>query len=350
MDVRLPDGPALPSLAAAPPERLMQEARSAGADFLLIEGYTSKGQVLRLEVEVRRTEDGKAIASAEASRRIDLRLDEAVGEAVERLLPKLRPYLDEVSRRKQEAAAAQPPVVAAEPALTAGQSEGAREMGAPVEPAPPEAPAPGDVEAEGENPAISSASAQPEPLPAAPPIAPAAAAPPPPRRFEVGAGGAAFFPIAGLDPLFRVGYQASSYLEYRRSLAAATLAYGLYAGYAGLLPAQPGTASYFQSLIPVGVSVRVGTPEKSWLGVHLQVLGGAVMNVSPQAKVGQRLTRVLPQAKVGAGLSAALSPRMGVKLDFLYELLLYLYMNGGRLAAEPIMGFEAPSVSVYVRW
>ena len=352
LEVLVPE--ALLSLSGEPTKRLLEEARGAGADFLFVEGYNSKGQMLRLEVEVRRTVDGKSIASAQTSRRIDLRLDEAVGEAIARLLPQLQPDLAEVSRRKREEAATQPPLIAEEPAPTGEEPEGTQPSNPPAEPSPPEAP--GDLASAAEGPAVSGAPPQPEPLPAPQEDRPsgrpqpAAPSPPPSRRLEVGAAGAAFFPIAGLDPLFRVGWLASSYLEYRRSLAALSLAYGLYAGYTGLLPAQAGTATYFQSLIPVGLSLRVGTPEKSWLGVHLRVLAGAAVNASPQAKVDQRLTRVLPQAKAGAGLSAALSPRMGVTLDFLYDIMLYLYLKNGALAAEPIMGFEVPSLSVYVRF
>jgi hypothetical protein len=54
--------------------------------------------------------------------------------------------------------------------------------------------------------------------------------------------------------------------------------------------------------------------------------------------------------KAGAGLSLALTPRMGLSLDFLYELLLYMYMQGGALTVEPIMGFNVPSLSCYFRW
>jgi hypothetical protein len=82
--------------------------------------------------------------------------------------------------------------------------------------------------------------------------------------------------------------------------------------------------------------------------VRLQA--GAAVNASPQDKVEERLTRVLPQAKAGAGLSLALTPRLGLSLDFLYELLLYMYMQDGALAVEPIMGFNVPSVSFYTRW
>ncbi len=177
----------------------------------------------------------------------------------------------------------------------------------------------------------SGASPQPEPLPAE---QPAAGSEPPPERhpdrsLEIGAGGATFFPMAALDPLFRFGYLAELYLEHRLRGTAAAVAFGVYTGYAGLLPAEQGTASYFGALVPVGLSLRLGTPERSRLGVHVRVQAGAALNVSPQAKVAQRLTRVLPQAKAGAGLSLALTPRMGLSLEFLYELLLYMYTEGG---------------------
>jgi hypothetical protein len=84
--------------------------------------------------------------------------------------------------------------------------------------------------------------------------------------------------------------------------------------------------------------------------VHALIQAGAALNLSSQQKVDQRLTRVLPQVKAGAGVSFALSPRMGLSLDFLYELLLYMYMQGGSLAVEPIMGFNVPSISYYFRW
>jgi hypothetical protein len=84
--------------------------------------------------------------------------------------------------------------------------------------------------------------------------------------------------------------------------------------------------------------------------VHARIQAGAALNASSQQKVGQRLTRVLPQVKAGAGVSLALTPRTGLSLDFLYELLLYMYTQGGSLAVEPIMGFDVPSICYYFRW
>jgi hypothetical protein len=356
MNALVPD--ALPTLAEASRERMLEEARSAGADFLLVESYNSGGQNLRLEVEVLRAEDGKKIASAEVSRKIDLRLDESAGEAAARLLPQLRPYLAEVTLRKREAAAKtpeEPAPTAEEPALTAREPQGGQEPALAGQPPPPEAQeeVPEEAAPAEAGPSLSSAP-PPEPLPAPeglrPPGAPQPPAPPPVKRFEVGAGGAAFLPIAGISSLFQAGYLASAYLEYRWSLAAATLALGLHAGYTGLVPEQAGTASYFHSLVPLDLSLRVGTRENSRLAWYLRVQGGAALNLSPQAKVDQRLTRVLPQAGAGGGLSFAFSPCMGASLEFLYEFLLYLYLKDGKLAAEPIMGFAAPSILVYRRW
>ncbi|OHD20877.1 MAG: hypothetical protein A2064_01675 [Spirochaetes bacterium GWB1_66_5] len=102
-------------------------------------------------------------------------------------------------------------------------------------------------------------------------------------------------------------------------------------------------------MIPVGLSLRLGTSERSRLGMHVRIQAGAALNASPQDKVVQRLTRVLPQAKAGAGLSLALAPRLGLSLDFLYELLLYMYMQNGTLVVEPIMGFNVPVLFFYIR-
>ena len=309
----------LAELAAAPLDRLLEAA--ADADFLFLERYTSTEQTIRLEVEVWRVKGGERIASASASRKIDLRLDEVVGPVVEALLPRMRPHLDEAVRERQR--------------LTAAL-------------APPEA-----LQAQTElQPGAGPVAGRPEPLPAgqerpdrAPPAGQA-----PERRLEIGAGGGTFFPMAELDPLFRFGYLAELYLERRSRLASAVLAYGIYTGYAGLLPAQSDTASYFGSLIPVGLSLRLGTSDRSRLGMHARFQAGAAMNASPQGKVEQRLTRVLPQAKAGAGLSLALTPRLGLSLDFLYELLLYMYMQNGTLVVEPIMGFNVPALFFYIRW
>jgi hypothetical protein len=315
LEARMPEELSLPVLAVAPLGRLLEEA--AGADFLILEGYTSTGQTIRLEVEVLRVRDGERLATASTSRRIDLRLDEAVDTVVEQLLPQLELHLAEAVSERQQAAAA------------AAAAQAARE----------------ETVASGSSP-------QPEPLPSE---QPAAGSEPPPERhpdrsLEIGAGGAAFFPMAALDPLFRFGYLAELYLEHRLRGTAAAVAFGVYTGYAGLLPAEQGTASYFGALVPVGLSLRLGTPERSRLGVHVRVQAGAALNVSPQAKVAQRLTRVLPQAKAGAGLSLALTPRMGLSLEFLYELLLYTYMQNGALAVEPIMGFNVPAIFFYTRW
>ncbi|OHD69710.1 MAG: hypothetical protein A2V99_03285 [Spirochaetes bacterium RBG_16_67_19] len=313
---RIPEEALLAALAAAPLERLLKEATDA--DFLFLERYTSTEETIHLEVEVWRVKGGERIASASASRRIDLRLDEVVGPVVEELLPQIRPHLAEAVQERQRLAEAQvPPAEAPEaPAAQASQEQ-----------------------------------AEPEPLPAGQErpdrASPAGLAPE--RRLEIGAGGGTFFPMAELGPLFRFGYLAELYLEHRSHLGSAALAYGVYTGYAGLLPAEQDTASYFGSLIPVGLSLRLGTSERSRLGMHVRIQAGAALNASPQDKVVQRLTRVLPQAKAGAGLSLALAPRLGLSLDFLYELLLYMYMQNGTLVVEPIMGFNVPVLFFYIR-
>ncbi len=343
LEARVPDALALPELSIAPPGRLLEEAGES--DFLVLGGYTSTGQTLRMEIEVLRVEDSERVASAATTRRIDLRLDEAVGTVVERLVPQLQPHIAEAVRRRRQAAEAQPPVALGEPAVPA---EAPVDIGAPGVLGEP--PLPEEAAAD-TTPVASVVTAQPELLPTVEP-AEAGQAPGLPRirRLEVGAGGAAFFPMAGLDQLFRPGYAAEAYLDYLASTAAVSLAFGLYAGYTGLLPLQEGTASYFESLVPVGLGLRLGTPERSRLGVYVRLQAGAALNVSPQDKVEKRLTRVLPQVKAGAGLQVAFSPRLGMSLEFLYELLLYLYMKDGRPAAEPIMGFNVPAIFFYTRW
>ncbi len=347
LDARMPEELSLPGLATAPLGRLLEEA--AGADFLVLEGYTSSGQTMHMEVEVRRVRDGEPLASASTSRRIDLRLDEAVDAVVAQLLPQLEPYIAEAVRERQQAAAearalaeqaaaqaaqappaSQPEAPEQEPAVAAGTS-------AQPEPLPSEQPAvgPEPPPAEGH---------QPEGIPEGP------REPPHDRRLEAGAVAATFFPMAELDPLFRLGYLAEAYLDYRLRRAAYSLALGVYAGVSSLVPARQDTASFFDFLVPVGLSLRLGSPERSRLGVHMRVQAGAALNASSQQKIGQRLTRVLPQVKAGAGVSFALTPRMGLSLDFLYELMLYMYMQGGALAVEPIMGFNVPSISYYFRW
>jgi hypothetical protein len=247
---------------------------------------------------------------------------------VEQLLPQLRPHIAEAVRARQQAAEAlaMVAVTSAEKAPSAG------------EPGGPEAESP------------AAADASPRPLPAAEPAAESPAEPERRRPLEIGAGGGTFFPMAELDQLYRFGYLGEVYLDYRVRRTAVSLAFGLYAGYAGLLPAEEGTASFFESLIPVGLGLRLGTPERSRLGLHARLQAGGVLNVSSQSKVDQRLTRVLPQLKAGAGVSLNITPWLGVSLEFLYELLLYMYMDGGALAVEPIMGFNAPALFIYTRW
>ncbi len=350
LDARMPEELSLPALAAAPLGRLLQEA--AGADFLILEGYTSSGQTMHMEVEVRRVRDGERLASASTSRRIDLRLDEAVDTVVAQLLPQLEPYIAEAVRERQAAAEAralveqaaaeaasqaaqappadQPEVAEEEQAVAAGTS-------AQVQPLPPEQAAVGPEPPPAEQHLPEGIPEQPhEPLPD--------------RRLEAGAVAATFFPMAELDPLFRLGYLAEAYLDYRLRRVAYSLALGVYVGFTGLVPAQQSTASFFDFLVPVGMSLRLGSPERSRLGVHARLQVGAALNASSQQKVDQRLTRVLPQVKAGAGVSFALTPKTGLSLDFLYELLLYMYMQGGALAVEPIMGFNVPSISYYFRW
>jgi hypothetical protein len=341
LDARTPEELSLPGLAGAPLGRLLAEA--SGADFLILEGYTSSGQTIQMEVQVLRVRDGARLASASTSRKIDLRLDEAVDTVVAQLLPQMEPYIAEAVRERQQAAA---------------QAQALAEQAA-AEAAAQAAQAPPAVEPEGPG-GEQAAAAAPEPLPSEPPaVGPEPlpgglpAQPPAPRadrRMEFGAGGATFFPMAELDALFKIGYLAEAYLDYRARRAAYSLAFGVYAGFTGFLPAQPETGSFFEALLPVGLDLRLGSPERSRLGVHARVQAGAALNVSSQQKVDQRLTRVLPQVKAGAGVSFALTPRMGLSLDFLYELLLYMYTQGGTLAVEPIMGFNVPSISYYFRW
>jgi len=309
LEARVPEDSLLLVLADAPLKRLLEQA--AGADFLILAGYASSGQTIRLEVEVLQVQGGQRIASASASRRIDLRLDEVTGAVVQQLLPPMEPYLAQARERQQIARAAEGSLA--------------------------DAPVPG----------------KPEPLPAAEDAAEAGVRPERRREreryLEVGAGGATFFPMAALDPLFRLGYLAELYLDYRVRRSAASLAFGVYTGYTGLLPAEPGTASYFESLIPVGLSLRLSTPQRSRLGVHARIQAGAALNVSAQDKVDQRLTRVLPQVKAGAGVSLAITRRLGLSLDFVYELLLYMYQQDGTMQVEPIMGFNVPAVFFYMR-
>jgi hypothetical protein len=328
LDARMPEELRLPALAAAPLERLLQEA--AGADFLILEGYTSSGQTIHMEVEVLRVRDGMRLASASTSRKIDLRLDEAVDTVVARLLPQMEPYITEAVRERQQAAAQARALAEQAAAEAAARTAHAAPAGAP-EPLPSEQPAVG-----------------PEPSPGGVPAHPPA--PRPDRRMQFGASVATFFPMAELDALFRLGYLGEAYLDYRLRRNAYSLALGVYAGFAGLAPAQQDTASFFDFLLPVGMDLRLGTPERSRLGVHARIQAGAALNLSSQAKVNQRLTRVLPQVKAGAGVSFAINPRMGLSLEFLYELLLYMYTSGGALAVEPIMGFNVPSISYYFRW
>ena len=168
--------------------------------------------------------------------------------------------------------------------------------------------------------------------------------------MEFAAGGAPFFPTARMTDRFTMGYLTAIYLDYRLSVEALSLTLGGYAGYTGLLPASDGTASYFRSLIPLGVGLRLGTPDGWPLGLYLRVLAGTALNISPQGRVDQRLTRVLPQVKAGAGVNVPFSRRTGLAVELMYELLFYLYMNGGSPAAEPVMGFNVPSVYFYTRW
>jgi hypothetical protein len=298
-----------------------------------------------MEVQVLRVRDGMRLASASTSRKIDLRLDEAVDTVVAQLLPQMEPYIAEAVRERQQAAAQAPALAeqaAAEAAARtaqaapAGEPEGpGDEQGAAAAAAPEPLPS--------EQPAVG-----PEPSPGGVPAHPPA--PRPDRRMQFGASVATFFPMAELDALFRLGYLGEAYLDYRLRRNAYSLALGVYAGFASLAPAQQDTASFFDFLLPVGMDLRLGTPERSRLGVHARIQAGAALNLSSQAKVNQRLTRVLPQVKAGAGVSFAINPRMGLSLEFLYELLLYMYTSGGALAVEPIMGFNVPSISYYFRW
>jgi hypothetical protein len=49
-------------------------------------------------------------------------------------------------------------------------------------------------------------------------------------------------------------------------------------------------------------------------------------------------------------LTVAFSRRIGISVEFLYEMLFYLYMVNGRVANDLIMGFDAPAICVYTKW
>jgi xanthine/uracil/vitamin C permease (AzgA family) len=166
----------------------------------------------------------------------------------------------------------------------------------------------------------------------------------------VAAGAASFFPLPALSDAVSLGILSTVYLERLLSTSIGTLGLGLYAGFTTFMPAGAGLAAYFQSLIPVGLDLRWTAFERSRLGLFVRLLGGAAVNVSDQSKVAGRLTRVLPQLKAGAGLTLALSRRVGISVEFLYEMLFYLYTVDGGVANDLIMGFNAPAICVYTKW
>lgn len=331
LEVRVLGKGELASLAQADLKTLLERAGGAGADFLFVEGYTRGVQELLVKLVAYGVEEADRMASVSFRGRIGLRLDEAVTQAANALLPLLQARIALAAQRRTEALAAQPPVevALAEQAKPAGGDE------AGAQAAPPE-------------PVLSTA-APPEPLPAQPPSA-VEALPQRPLDWQAAAGAASFFPLPALSDVVSLGILSTLYLERLLSTSIGTLALGLYAGFSTFMPAGAGLGGYFQSLIPVGLDLRWTVFERSRLGLFVRLLGGTAVNVSDQSKVAGRLTRVLPQLKAGAGLTVALSRRVGISVEFLYEMLFYLYMVDGKVANDLIMGFNAPAICVYTKW
>jgi hypothetical protein len=328
LEVRIPEEGELASLAVTPILTLLERARGAGTDILFVEGYTSEREELQVEIVAYGVEEGDRMASVTARSRIGLRLDEAITQAADTLLPQLETRIASAMRRRQEAWASQPPV---EVALgEQSQPESAAQTGlrpaAPAKPAEPEAPP----------------SAEPGPAEAVRPERPLA--------WEAAAGAASFFPMPALNDVFKLGFLATAYLEHNLDTKVGTIGVGLYTGFTGFVPADPSRAAYFQSLVPVGLNLRWSTSDRARLGAFVRILGGVAVNVSDQSKVGGRLTRVLPQFKAGGGLTVAFSRRVGISVEFLYEMLFYLYMVDGRVANDLIMGFDVPAIYVYTKW
>jgi hypothetical protein len=350
LEVRVLEEAELASLAQADLKTLLERAGGAGTDFLFVESYTSHVQELRVEIVTYGVEEADRMASVFFRGRIGLRLDEAVTQAANKLLPLLKARIALAVQRRKEALAAQPPVevALAEQAQPAGEPPSGPQPPSPAEPAGPVAPPaaePGTGEAAGEQAMppepVSATAARPEPLPAQPQR---------PLDWQVAAGAASFFPLPALSDAVSLGILSTVYLERLLSTSIGTLGLGLYAGFTTFMPAGAGLAAYFQSLIPVGLDLRWTAFERSRLGLFVRLLGGAAVNVSDQSKVAGRLTRVLPQLKAGAGLTLALSRRVGISVEFLYEMLFYLYTVDGGVANDLIMGFNAPAICVYTKW
>jgi hypothetical protein len=344
LEVRVLDEAELASLAGAAQEALLERARSADTDFLIVERYTRVAQNLKVEIAAYGVEEADLMSSVTVSGRIGLRLDEAVTRGASELLPALETGIASAVQRRREALASRPPVevALAEQAQPAGGPQAGPLPPAPVEPAVPEA-------APAAEPATSEAAGPQTPLPIRPPT-PAEAVPQRAPGWEAAAGAASFFPMLALSGVVKLGILSTFYLERLLSTSIGTLGLGLYAGYAGFLPADPNLAVYFQSLIPLGLDLRWTAFERSRLALFVRLLGGAALNVSDQSKVSGRLTRVLPQLKGGAGLSISVSRRIGISVEFLYEVLFYLYLTNGGVANDLIMGFNAPSICVYTKW
>jgi hypothetical protein len=348
LEAGVPQEPELAPLAWATVEALQELARGAGADFLFVVGYIKEGQDLRIAIAAYGVEEGERMASVRAKGRIGLRLDEAVTQAAKKLLPQLEASIASALQRRRKALAAQPPVevALAEQAQPAGEPQEGLQTEAPAEPAVPETSP--SVEPE----PVEAAQPQPSSAGALPPQPPAVAEAPPqrPLAWEAAAGAAPFFPMLALSDVFKLGIMGTLYLERILNTSIGTLGLGLYAGYTGFVPVDVNRAAYFKSLIPVGLELRWTAFERSRLGLFVRIVGGAAVNVSDQSKVAGRLTRVLPQLKAGTGLTVAFSRRIGISVEFLYEMLFYLYMVNGRVANDLIMGFDAPAICVYTKW
>jgi hypothetical protein len=308
--------------AAARVEPYLQAAAARQCEFLVVVRYTRRGEGLEAEFSFVDAKEGRLLATATGQKKIDLSLDELVVQAFLELRPQVEDRVAAVSRQMMAEAAQR----------QQGQGEGA-------------AAAPGVQ--------------RPEELPVSPP-APAEEGPPvrPILHREAAVGGGVFSPLSpSLKGVFGVGYAASLSMAYRWNTAFGIVGLGLYSGFLYLLPEHEEAGYYFDKLLPIGLDARLSTPEGFPLGLYARAALGAALNMAaltlqPEDTLRGRLTLLLPQARGGAGISWTITPRFGLALEVLFELLLYLYRDSGAgtaLGAELHMGFD-PQLYLYTRW
>jgi hypothetical protein len=302
---------------------LMEFFSGLNHEFLALAGYIKKEEEIQVSFYIADLGRGEILASAFRRARIDFTLDEEMIAALRSMLPRAKGRIEEVAQQKAAEAAETAEAQLGE----AGETVAEEQIEEQIKPQPP-------------------------PLPEQPiGVEPGEEAF---RPFEFSIGFAPFVPVRVAADVFALSYAPFVYGSYRIPLAAGILGLGLCTGLTIFDSEEPGLASYFHYVVPVGVDIRYTTSGDSRLALFARTILGAAVNVSDfgslPAIAQEGLSRVMAHGSGGAGLMLAFSQNVGIAVDVMYEAFIYFYQeeSGGGIKTDWIMGL-VPAIYLYTR-